>query len=57
MAGTYDFVSWIVGMISLELALALSTPAADKTQCFVYLSFNSFLQLIKDISSDFQNLL
>ena len=32
-------------------------PAADKTQYFVHLSFNSSLQLINRISSDRQKLL
>ena len=35
----------------------MSAPAADKTQYFVYLSFNSTLQLINYISSDLQKLL
>ena len=39
----------IVKMILLELALALSAPAACKTQYFFYLSFNSTLQFINGI--------
>ena len=39
------------------LPLALSVPVADKTQCFIHLSFNSTLYLINGISSDLQNLL
>ena len=39
----------IVKMILLELALALSAPAAYKTQYFFYLSFNSNLQFINGI--------
>ena len=39
----------IVKMILLELALALSAPAAYKTQYFFYLSFNSTLQFINGI--------
>ena len=34
-------------IILLEFASLLSAPTADKTQYFVHLSFNSFLQLIK----------
>ena len=34
----------------------LSLPPSNKTQCFVYLSFDSNLQLITDISSDLQKL-
>ena len=40
----------------LELAFALSLPAADKTQCFYHLSFNSVLQLINGILCDLQKL-
>ena len=36
-------------MILLELALALSAPAAYKTQYFFYLTFNSTLQFINGI--------
>ena len=41
----------------LELASLLSAPAAEKTQSFIHLSFNSTFQLINDISSDLQKLL
>ena len=44
-------------MILLGLSFVLSLPAADKTQYFVHLSFNSILQLINGISSDLQKLL
>ena len=44
-------------MILLELASLLSTSAANKTQYFVHLSFNSTLQLINGISSDLHKLL
>ena len=42
--GTYAFVSLIVKIILLELALSLSAlviPSTDETQCVVHLSFNS----------------
>ena len=56
--GTYNFVSLIVKIILLEtILLTLSLPAADKTQHFVHLSFNSTLQLISGISSNLQKLL
>ena len=52
--GTYNSVSLIVKIILLEsILLTLSAPAADKTQYFVYLSVNSTLQLINEISGDF----
>ena len=51
--GTYNFVFLIVKIKILELAVALSTPAANKTQYFVKLNFNSTLQFINDISRDF----
>ena len=57
MTGTRNFVSLIVKTISSELSSALSVPVEAKTQCFVHLSFNSILQLINGISSDFQKLL
>ena len=47
----------IVKIILLELASLLSAEAADKTQYFVHLSFNSILQLINGVSCDFQKLL
>ena len=37
--------------------MQLSVPAADKTQYFAHLSFNSILQLINRVSSDLQKLL
>ena len=55
--GTYNFVSLIVKIILQELALALSAPAADKTQYFVHLRFNTTLQLINGILRDLQKLL
>ena len=55
--GTYNFVSLIVKKILSSLALALSTTAAVKTQFFIYLSFNSTLQLINGIWSDPQKIL
>ena len=55
--GTYNFVYLIVRIILLELASAFSAPAEAKTQCFVYLSFNSTLPLINGISNDHQKLL
>ena len=50
-------MSVIVKIILLELAFALSAPAADKRQYFVHLSFNSTSQLINGNSSDLQRLL
>ena len=50
-------MSWIVKMILLDLASALSAVATAKRQYFVHFSFNSTLQLINCISSDFQKLL
>ena len=50
-------MSLIVKIILLELASALSAPAAYKTQFFVNFSFNSILQLINGNSSDLQKLL
>ena len=57
--GTYNFISLIVKIILLllTLSLTLSAPAADKTQYFVQLNFNSTLQLINCISRDIQKLL
>ena len=46
----------IAEIILLGLALVLSLSAADKTRYFVYLSFNSVLQLINGISSDLKKL-
>ena len=43
-------MSLIVKIIALELVSSLSLPFADKTQWFVYLSFNSNLQLINGIN-------
>ena len=54
--GIYNFVPLIAKLL-LELVLSLSVPAADKTQYFVRLSFNSILQLIYGILSDLQKLL
>ena len=54
MTGTYNFVSLIEKMILLELASLLLAPAVDKTQHFIYLSFNSILQLINGILKDLQ---
>ena len=45
MVGTYNFKSFIVKIILLELSLVLSSPAATETQYFVHLSFHSALQL------------
>ena len=53
--GNYNFVSLIVKIILLELALSL--PPIAKTQCFVHFSFHSTLELINDISFDHQKLL
>ena len=39
-------------MLLESLLLTLSLPAADKTQGFAHLSFNSTLKLLNDISSD-----
>ena len=51
-------MSLITKIILCEyLLLTLSAPAADKTQYFVRLSFNSTLQLINGISSDLQILI
>ena len=55
--GKYHFVSFIVKIILSELASTLSAPAADKTQWFVFLRFNSTLKLINGISGDLQKLL
>ena len=49
--GTYNYVPLIVRIILSSL------PAADKTQWFGHLSFDSTLKLINDISSDLQKLL
>ena len=57
--GTYNFVSFLVKIILLELAPSLSllpTSATGKTQCFFHLSFDSTLQLMNDISGDCQKL-
>ena len=54
---TYDSVDFIVKIALLELALRLSASAANKTQYFAYLSFNSTLQLINGIASGLQKLL
>ena len=48
-------MSLIVKVTLLEFVL--STPAADKAQYFVHLSFNCTLQLINGVSSDLQKLL
>ena len=50
-------MSLIVKIILLELAFALSAPAADKTQFFVHLLFNYTLQLFNGILSDLQKFL
>ena len=59
--GTYSFVSLIVKTILLELAPSslsvLAVPGADKTKCFVHLSFNSTLHLVTGSSSDLQEVL
>ena len=59
--GTYNFLSLILKIIllalSLSLSLTLSLPFVDKKQYFVYLSFNSTLQLINGILSDLQKIL
>ena len=47
----------LIVKILLELTSLLSTPAADKTQYFFHVSFNSTLKLINGISCDFQKLL
>ena len=44
-------------IILLELSLLLSAPAANKTQYFVHVSFNSILKLINSILGDLQKLL
>ena len=51
----HNFVSVIVKMILLGLALELSAPVANKTQYLLHLCLNSTLKLI--ISSDLQKLL
>ena len=43
--------------LSLRISLKLSAPAAEKTQYFVHLHFNSNFQLINGILSDLQMLL
>ena len=50
-------MSLIVKIILLGLAFVLSLSAGDKTQYFIDLCFNSSLQLINGISSEFQKLL
>ena len=58
--GTYDFVILIIKIILLEsILLLLFPPAADKTQYFVYLRFNSTLQLMafRKISKNYLNIL
>ena len=52
-AGSYNFLSLIVNIILLSLALTSTLPVA-KTQFFVHLGFNSTLRLINGISSDIQ---
>ena len=49
-------MSLIVKIILLGLSLVLSLPASAKTQCFVYLCFNSTLQLINGILSNLKKL-
>ena len=49
-------MSFIVKIILLELAFALSAPAAATTQYIVHLSFNLSWKLIDRISSDLQKL-
>ena len=44
-------------ILSSLLPLTLSSPGADKAQCYVHLNFNSTLQLINGIPSDLQKLL
>ena len=44
-------------MIILSLVLLLSLRAADKTQYFINLSFDSILQLINAVLGDLQKLL
>ena len=41
----------------ISITLFVPSPAGAKIQCFFHLSFNSALQLINDISNNFQNLL
>ena len=53
---TYNVVSLILKIILLELASLLSEAAAVKTQYFLYLSFNSTLQLNNGISNNLQKL-
>ena len=55
--GTYNFAFLTVKIILSALITVLTAPAADKTQYFVHLTFNSKLQLINGISSEFQKLL
>ena len=50
--GTYSVLPLIVKVTLLELASAFSLPFEAKTQYFVYISFNSILQLINCISGD-----
>ena len=50
-------MSLIVKTILLGLAFVLSAPAAGKTKYFVYLCFNSPLQLINGILIDLPKLL
>ena len=53
-----NFVSSIVNLVLLELALSLSAPAAaDKTQSLVDPSLNSTLHLVNGISNDLQKLI
>ena len=52
-----NFVFVLVKMIFLSLlTLSLLLLAAEKTQYFVHLSFNSTFQLTNGISSDLQKL-
>ena len=53
--GKNKFVFLIKKLKIWGLAFVLSAPAADKREYFLHLSFNSTLQLINDISNDFQN--
>ena len=58
--GICECVYFTVKTIFLELApsslSALAAPSTDKSQCFAHVNFNSTLQLINGILSDFQKL-
>ena len=55
--GTSNYLSLIVKILLVQLALLLSLPVVDKAQWLVHWSLNYALQLIIGTSSDLQKLL